>query len=51
MPEAARLGGMDEGHECFPPTAIIARRPAVRVGDSFDTVGAIAAGSPDVLIG
>ena len=43
MPEAARLGDMDEGHECFPPTAIIAgspdvlinNMPAVRKGDAL----------------
>lgn len=44
MPAAARLGDMDEGHECFPPTAINAGSPdvlinniaAVREGDTLD---------------
>jgi len=31
MPAAARLGDMDEGHECFPPSAIIAGNPYMSV--------------------
>jgi len=32
MPEAARLGDMDESHESFPPTAIIAGSADVLIG-------------------
>jgi len=38
---------MDEGSA----TVLINNMPALRVGDAVDTGGAIAAGSPDVLIG
>ena len=33
MPEAVRLGELDEGHECFPPTAIIAGSPNVLINN------------------